>query len=386
MATPARCPFYVPNPLSEKFWTWRALRSGAIEVTLTQVKFFGQPGQAPTKCWQPYLNYNVGDNPSWQWKKPYNLILIQRQLPDDQSWFYNQPYDYAVWPGQPRKSALLSPLLTAQRPFFYEYHRFNFNDQALYLIAWTYVRNQSLLTTGPSPFTWEFHRFNYNDASGWQWQYPRDFPLLTPTGAPFVSEAWHYDYNDAAFWFGKPTSSTLLAPILTAGGQLPTPEWNDDYNESSLWSWQYPRDIPLLTPSAPFISEAWHVDYDDTSRWIWQYRRPISLLATPFVSKGWHYDLDHAAFWTWQAPRSDTLAILTASGQPPTPRWHYDFNDQSNWQRYPYRTSLTFISFGNPFVSLGWHYDYNESSLWTWPPPQDRTLYLPVTAVTEPQN
>ncbi len=118
-------------------------------------------------------------------------------------------------------------------------------------------------------------------------------------------------------------------------------------------SWQYPRDLPLLTPN------------------------------TPFVSEGWHYDINDAAFWTWRAPQSALLTPLLGGRPQPSKAWHYDFNEASNWQRYPYRTSLTFISFGNPFVSLGWHYDYNDSSLWTWPPPQDRTLYLPVTAVTE---
>ncbi len=343
MATPARCPFYAPNPYIQKEWVWQPQRNRTLIPLLTNQKFFGAGGQVPTKRWQPYLNYNVGDNPSWQWKKPYNLILIQRQLPDDQSWYYNQPNDAPVWQRTNyRNYRLLAPVAFVAEAWHYDY-----DDSSRWI--WQYRRDLPLLAT---PFVSEAWHVDYNEASLWTWRYPPDLPLAS-AGTPFVSEAWHYDYNDASFWTGQPLRSTLLAPILTAGGQLPTPEWNDDYNEASLWSWQYPRDLPLLTPN------------------------------TPFVSEGWHYDINDAAFWTWRAPQSALLTPLLGGRPQPSKAWHYDFNEASNWQRYPYRTSLTFISFGNPFVSLGWHYDYNDSSLWTWPPPQDRTLYLPVTAVTE---
>jgi len=39
-------------------WQGAPLNSGAIMATKTQVQFFGQPGQAPTKRWLPYQTYD----------------------------------------------------------------------------------------------------------------------------------------------------------------------------------------------------------------------------------------------------------------------------------------------------------------------------------------
>ncbi len=371
MATPARSPFCVPKPRDFPEWNWKAPPSGAITVTRTQVKFYGQPGQSPTKRWEPH--YRHYESPSWYWsfKTPYNLALAQRQFPDEQNWRFNQPNDPGVWQWCPHRNTLVSV-----RPFPSRAWHYDYNDASV----WTGEPTRSLLiepilSAGGQPPTKSW-RYDYSEVPFWSWQ----VPTFKVVSAPFVSEAWHYDYNDASLWVGQSRSSALLAQLLTAGGRPPTKTWRYDYDQSVFWQpFQVPNANLLGTLTvAPFVSKGWHYDLDDAAFWTWQAPRrsiPASFYGAigQVPTKVWHYDYNDASLWTGQSRSSALLAqLLTAGGQPPTKHWAgvFDYDAASNWQwQAPFNINVATFVATTPFVSLGWHLDYDDSAFWTWTPP-----------------
>lgn len=419
-------PHYNYNVAAEwSVYTWPPQKSALLLSLLTNQIFFGKGGQAPTKRWRIHYDYNVSESFWYGSQAPRNLNLLQTSLPffsevhrfnyNDYgawgfwTWLYSgisqvlqiqaNPfpskawhYDYndaAVWQGQPRKSALLSPLLTANVPFPSEAWHYDYNDQSL----WQGQPDGSallgiILTSGGQSFFKQWH-YDNDDSSGWTWQYPRPGALLQPP-TPFFSKAWHYDLNDQSSWQGQPRKSALLSPLLTANQPFFSDAWHYDYNDQSLWTGQPLKSTilsPILTSSIPPPSKAWHYDYDVGVFWQpFQVINP-NLVTIPLVTKPhfWLYDYNDASLWSWRSPRSTLIEPILTSAKPFSKGWHYDYNDAAFWIWKPRASSLNIpLTIGVvPKPSRAWHYDYDVGeSRWAWAPLRIRTIYLPAFSAT----
>lgn len=218
-------------------WQWEPPPSSLIVPLLTNVKFFGVGGQAPTKRWQAH--YNQYEPPVW-WRQfpPYNLALVQRQCPDDQSWFYNQPNDQANWQWRPPlRNAALTSLQTRAATW-----RYNYDDAA----NWTWrppLKNTALTSLQVRAGTW---RHGYNDAANWQWQAPTNAPLLTGGQAQAKPGPWRYDYDHASGW--QPFS-VRNRNLLDAHGPFSQGGWRFDFAGEQLWQFTALLNLPLLSPA-----------------------------------------------------------------------------------------------------------------------------------------
>jgi hypothetical protein len=340
MATVNRPPFWVPRPAYDEPWQMPArwLDSGPITLTRTQVKFYGQPGQVPTKPWARWLTDN--DPPMWQGSPIHSqsLVLTTTEL----KWFGA--------PGQvPTKRWL--PYLTYDDPPMWQGAPLNSGA-----IMATKTQVKIYGQPGQAP-TKAWDRWNtYDDPSTWQATVERNLSLLFPTHNPFSNRQWQWS-DDPSYWSGEPINSAVLQQLLTApviygrGGQVPPFRWNASYDDASYWSGSplHAAPIQLLTPQKVFGQGG---------------------QVPPFR---WNYTIDDPGFWAGAPLYSAIIQNLTQQkvfgqgGQVPPYRWNYTLDDPPSWSPFVERNLSLLFPTTNPFSNRQWQWS-DDASVWQGSP------------------
>jgi hypothetical protein len=316
-------------------WNAAPISSRAIVVTTTQVKFYGQPGQAPPFRW----NATGDDAASWQWpnySRNDNILGIPPPPPFSNAQSYRWTFDDAsLWQGTPLPSGAIVATRTQVR--FYG-------------------------QPGQAPYRWS--NWTYNDPPVWTWpgatwNHNVLFQIVYPKINPPIQ--W---YSEDAYWLGTPLSSRAIvltntqAQFFGQHGQVPPFRWNWGLNDPPVWQWAIPqRNVDVLIP----------------------------VIVEPFSNsqaKRWTYD--DASLWQGVPTRSQIIRLLStqqrfysAPGQVPTPRWarYYVLDDPPMWQGSPTRsftlplltTQLRMYGAPGEVLPRWWRYDYDDASLWNWP-------------------
>lgn len=259
MATVLRPPFVVPRPADDGFWQGQPDNSAALQL-LTAIKLFGAGGQAPTKQW--HYDDDVAAS-LWRGAPAASAILplltavkffgAGGQAPSKQ-WRYDHDVGASFWQGQPNPSAVLQ-LLTAVK-FFGAGGEAPPRRQwvaGVDEIGWTpsFGRNVALLNAAAAasnPFVSPLWKFAADDGSVWQGQPDNSAVLQLLTAVKFFgaggqapTKRWSYDYLlDEPIWIGRPDASALLAPLLTAGGQVKARQWLWGRDDPPVWVRPFP--------------------------------------------------------------------------------------------------------------------------------------------------
>jgi hypothetical protein len=430
VANVLRPPFYVPSGQDEAVWQFRPRQSALLAPLLTTPKMFGAGGQVPTKLWR--YDYFI-DEPVWTGEPsaadPIPLLTEQKffgaggQVPTKR-WqpFYNYD-DASFWQGAPVQSPIIS-FLTQQKFFgqggqvpakqwqpFYNYDDASFwQGSPVNSPIIEFLTQQKFFGAGGQVPTKRWQPFyNYDDSSGWSYQFRRNLNT-TIVATPFVNLPWLWRYDHdigESFWQGKPSSSALLAPLLTALGQVKPFRWNFTFDDPPVWQPTIYRNLntatftaqsPFFNPpfasivSSPSDDPPWQfqppynltlvaslqfpvekagtwIAPDDAEAWQFKGNRNTSLLAkapSPFIPLQYGFTVpDDSAYWQGQPVVSYTLQKLTAGGRPFNKQWRYDYDDASYWQfKTPYNLNIASIT-PKPFVPPQYGFTVpDDSSYW----------------------
>jgi hypothetical protein len=111
-------PYQTYDVEEPNLWLGKPILSNPLRVATTQVKFFGAPGQVPTKRWQPYYNYNVAES-QWNWPPRGRNYVLKPSPTSSASHYQFQLFNYAdttLWQGAPQGSDLLAGLAATALP------------------------------------------------------------------------------------------------------------------------------------------------------------------------------------------------------------------------------------------------------------------------------
>jgi hypothetical protein len=328
MATQPQAPFWAPRPYDPPTLAWSPKANASIILTTTQKKFFGQPGQAPTKLWR------WDHVPPTDWAPLIdNINSGAIQLTTTQQKLFGQPgqvltkqwrWDYVpdtVWQGAP----VTNPTLI----------KFAF---IIELLTPNYKWNNDYVPDPPMPSPPGMISVAQ--------------PLFyLPTGNPFHAQ-WRYDLTPDPVWVGTPQAQPQTLPQLTQLYQI-APLWTYDYAPDPVWQGQ------PLQAAANFLPQGG---------------------VKPFVHQ-WRYDHVPEPMWMPQTDylTANTLYLLTAGGKPTHQQWRYDYEPDKFWQGAPTPTNInTFPVTGNPFHTQ-WRYDYETDKFWLGVPTSNEIalVYLP---------
>jgi hypothetical protein len=386
MANITRAPFYVPRHPDDACWSGAPLASGAAIVTRTQVRFYGQPGQVPTKCWNPV--YTFDDASAWQFVAPHNAILapvIKPSVP--KIWNVNYVDHHTVWNGGPTNIDLLFPLLTAAGQVKSNQWLWGYNDASVWSGGPTNIDLLFPLLTaaGQVPTKRWNLSYTFDDASAWQFTASHN-ANLSVVNKPSVPKLWNVNYVDHyTVWNGSPAGSDLLFPLLTSVGQVKPRQWLWGLDDASAWQFTTLHNANLsAVVQKPLVSTFWNYA-DDASAWQFTASHNANLstvVQEPLVSTFWNY-ADDAALWTGTPTASDLLfPLLTAAGQVRSKQWLWGHDDPAVWNTQPRpMSSLQFnLTVSGQLHTKQWHYDIDDATLWFGRPLPVSDLQLNLTA------
>jgi hypothetical protein len=267
-----------------------------------------------------------------------------------------RPPSGSDWNGTPLAAAL-ALLATAAQPFFNSWQSYSV-DQDTRVWQWQAPLNRGLLSPPGTPFV-NVWPSSYEPDKVWSWSAP--YNLALPLAPPLTIYQWRLNVAEDVFWPAKPQASAVLAQLLTAAGQPPQAHWNFGYDEPPAWrAASIAPNLNLAEPSAsitPAPAWFWRVDIAEDPPWLGKpTAAPFNLLGGQVPTKFWRYDYVETPVWTWTAPQSAVLApLLTAGGQPPTPRWQPLLDSAASawqWQappNLPLSTPTVTLPFYNPW-------------------------------------
>lgn len=206
--TIVRSPFIVSRPVDDAYWQ---VASSKRNLNLVPVVTASPFGGVPWK-------FNIDEPSVWQAKAPFNFpLVVNIQFPPTQLGFYGQPEDTPS--GQPTrgKNINLVPAIVVE-PFIYN--------------PW---------------------KFGLDDSSGWQSGPKGRNPNLVPAPSPFIYTPWKFNYDDSSGWQFGPKGSTLLVPIVTAGGQTSAPAWKFVTRPFDDPVWQFVGQVNINVTNRPTI-------------------------------------------------------------------------------------------------------------------------------------
>jgi hypothetical protein len=327
MANVVRPPFYVPRPSDDPVWTGQPLNYGAIALTFTQLKQFGQHGQVPTKRYSPY----VLDDPAVSWSPafqngPARVTLTQVK-------FYGQPGqgptkrwapqytqdDASVWNWPPQNSQAIIVTNTQLKQFG--------------------QHGQVTAKNWGSGYT-------YDDASSWQFQKPHNAALKVQ-GAPFTPTFWNYNYDDSAVWNAEPISAFVpLSQQLVL--YVPAPARNFPAgDDAATWQWQKPYNVTLSSkPPSPFVPPLWKYNNDDSSVWnAGPIKSTISLSLVPYATSGLvvNYSDEPSVWWDWTNRNNSGLLAAQAANPFQHVAWQFNNDDPAVWSGVTIANSLVLV-------------------------------------------
>ncbi len=364
-----RPPFWVPRPPDEQPWQLKMewMNSGVLQQ-LTNTKFYGGPGQAPTKKWAPYYDYNSAES---FWNIPPQGSWALRNL--TQQRFYGK--------GGQVPTKMWAPYLTIDDPPPWQM-----------LAEW--MDSEAILHTVQAPFKPIPWRLNYDDSSSWQmpaeWmnsgvlqQLARvTFPLFTP----FLWRTY-YTQNDYSVWVGSPVGR--LGTLYRVAVNPFVPQFPDLVSEDAGWQGD-PQSAPLallLTSTPPAVQEPQMSPFwaprppDDNIRNATPVASPINLLTAqpkPTVPIRWNVTLDDPPTWSGAPIHSATLQLLTAPGKAPTFTFRFGLDDPAYWQGAPTARNAP-LYLATPFTNRKTWW-YAEDPVWSGEPINSATIQLLTSA------
>jgi hypothetical protein len=378
-------------------WQGSPVNAKAVALTTTQVKFYGQPGQAPPFRW----NATLDDPPSWWPANERNIGLLTTIItePFSNTWVTVYPADYTLnfppeWVGAPQHSAII-PALTAMTLFSaggqvlpYRWNA-TLDDPPSWQRQPQRSNAVSLLTVGGQPPT-KTWRYDYDDSSTWWPATERDTKLITTAVAMPFSNIWSTVYpvdftrNDPPEWVGSPRGSAVI-PALTAvnlfgaGGQAPPFRWNATIDDSSTWQphWFYNSNLTPPSNNTPAVPLVRQTVIDDA---FWQGSPmaalsnflPLTIIVAPITAPRPPYEALWSPTVTYNLGLNPPAPIVTL---PFFNAYWWLSDDPPPWQfRQPFDLALAASVF------------YPSVPIWEWSASEDYTLPLPTTRLNSNPN
>lgn len=379
MATVNRPPFWVPRPPDDNIWGWVPPR-GALTLATTELKWYGAPGQVPTKYWLPY--YTLNDPPEWQGAPTHSqsLVLTTTEL----KWYGA--------PGQvPTKR--WGPHYIYDDPSVAYYPRIEWMNSAIIQM----LTHQSFFGAGGQVPTKRWVPYFWDDISpAWEynvnWLNSAIIQILTQqkifgAGGQVPPSRWNFNYDETPPWqLNINWMNSAAIQILTQqkifgqGGQVPPSRWNFNYDETPLWQFSYPRNPNTITvQNNPFSPVVWRFDYDDSPMW---QGRPIATNVN-FIP----INMPRAAFWSlragfesewYGAPIAISSLNVPQLTKPFAPQlWKFDYSFDTEWYGKPVAISALNVPQHSPFVPRFWNFDYDDPPMWQGSPVAIPVLNVP---------
>jgi hypothetical protein len=375
--------------------------SAGVLKQLIAVKFFGAPGQAPTKFW--HYDYTF-DEIVWRYPlKPatFNTLLTAAGPFEYSPWKYHYDVAELAWVGTPTSSQVL-PVLTVggqvkpsrwantidDSAIWQQPPAYNVNFLTTILpktvlrppfiaprpaddFVWqsTIERNTNLFTAAvANPFTYYPWKFGLDDSSGWQWGAKGNALLLPGLTAQFQIRYWN-NYDDSSGWqFQTERNANVLAPV--AVNPFTSPPWKFGTDDYSLWTGKSGSNQPLIAQSAigdtfPFITRP----FDDPT---WQFKTPYNFslaanLQFPTVQLGFENSPDDNSVWqVTLAGKNINLTPGVVANPFTYYPWKFGLDDSSGWQGVPSPSVLLvpILTAGGkaPIKLWRWDHDVGESA------------------------
>ena len=378
---------YVPKPPPDQPWMGGPQRSYILRQ-LAHQKFFGAPGQAPTKAW----HYDYDTEVKLWLGKPQPAFSLHVPLPPTpffKLWRWDLD-NSTQWLGTPQASAILTMLVEGGRPFPKSFWRYDYVPPPDWQMLPGFETSAiiQILVSGGRPFS-KLWQWNYDPPPPWQmpneWMNANTADIYNLAGEPFFRE-WRWDYDsDIKLWLGEPMPmpgpifESVIGPPVT-----PKPIFNpyrdDIKTDTDLWLGT-PRSSALLrmltVGGKPFAKE-WRSDILlDAPLWQWQPPGSdiVRLLteATPFAKRNWRSDIVPPPDWGmpnfWMS--SDINRILSAN-KPNHRLWQWNFDPPPFWLGQPVAPFVKRIPPPpiNPRTQGQglWAYHHQPTIPWTWVP------------------
>lgn len=382
MATVNRPPFWVPKPPDDNIWYYQPLHSQSLVLATTELKWYGAPGQVPTKRWLPY--YTLNDPPEWQGAPIHSqsLVLATTELKwygapgqvPTKRWLSQYTHDDPP-PWSPTAGNLVSAvinLLTHQTVFgaggqvptklwssylwddpspVWQFPTDWMNSAALQQLT-----SQKIFGQGGQvpPSRWNF---NYDETGPWQWTLQERNPnLLTVSAAQntFTPVLWRFNYDETPVWSGSPIASNIeFIPQNVPRAAFYALKPGEEY----YWQPAVQRNINLFPAAAvqnPFLPVFWRYNYDDaTPVEFWKpYATNTTFTLSSFVEyaprnnwQEWFDTIDDPPTWQWAYHRNLNINTGTTTAVPVVPQiWPFrTYPDDVGWIGQPVAANINFI-------------------------------------------
>jgi hypothetical protein len=318
---------------------------GLIDAVSTELKWYGAPGQVPTKHWYPLYDYNSGEL-AWQFQFDYNQPLYippaANNIPGG-VFYYPKPDDPPVWNGKPTSNLLPVSLI-----------------EILNLIN----------TTSPL--------FTVDDPASWQFVFDFNQPLYLatttsntiPVGSLFVP-----NYDDSPVWNGKPTSNLLPVSLIEILNLINTTALLFSADDPATWQWSPQHDLPLNTVAAvsPTTSRQNSFLNDDSTYWQPSRQRSVALPFVPNIEANfWRFGLDDSTSWQPPIQRSIGLPLVP----PIQNRYQLAITDDQLWSATIQHDFVLTTVVPSPITSRQSSFFADDSAIWRQP--AQRSIGLPL--------
>lgn len=398
MANIPVAPFYVPRPAEDQLWSRGPISNrGIIDLCTTQLKWYGAPGQVPTKRWNSL--YTDNDASVWNWppqpSDTISLLTFQKffgkggQVPT-KCWNISYTYDDpSVWNWPPQSNRGIIDLCTTQLKWFgapgqVPTKRWNitytFDDPAVW-------NSKPIASNTPYPAATivraPFYVPSFDHTIGWSLTIRRDMPLNTISVSPFINRQRSFNSDDPSLWQGSPILSKLLSPLLTAASQVKSQQWLFGYDDPAYWvgnPTNVASPIPMLTVGGIIEARQWHWDNDDPAMWSgWTNLNLINITTVfvapnPFVLRQSQFTFDDPPVWNSKPIAGNTrypVIVVRAPFYAPS------FDHTIGWAKSPATKFSGLISVpSNPFIPVFYRFHIDDTAIWQQP--QQRNIGLPV--------
>lgn len=395
-----RAPFIAPNPPDMRAWDRFTTRNTMLLTAPPPTNPFVPPpfgfGRDDGAGWQFTARLNLSaansilfpssrggpyitpdDEPAWRPVLQRNLNTTSVAPPSPttaRGWRVVYVDDSSVWEGRPDSAAPVQLLTAAGQPPTKQWGMTYYIDDAIWTASLR--MNLSAVNSVLSPASSGGPFNTPDDEPSWRPDLARNFRLLVtpPPGIPLNVLPWRFGYSDDDLWRARPTSSAVLAPILTVGGQVRPSRWMFASDDSSGWQIAFHQNYNIANSGKPSVPYQKSLAVDDGAAWQAPARRNflLAIPTSPFVpSTRSRFNYSDDALWQMKPSRPPIIYML--GGQVPTVTWKFfGVPDPAPDRRQTTRNlPLLFVPPGaTPFFKTSFSMDYthDDEAIWQWRP------------------